>query len=62
MSLTELEEGLREGEREYSITVRKIIRLFDSVWVSMCSRAGRGDCRVGRQDYYTNSLNMFTAS
>lgn len=42
----ELEEGLGEGEVEYSITVRKLIRYFDSVWVSSRSRAGRTACRL----------------
>lgn len=45
-SLTELGEGLGEGEIEYSITVRKLILRFDSVWVSVSSQAGRPNCRL----------------
>lgn len=40
----ELEEGLGEGEIEYSITARKLIHWFDKCLGVYEQPAGRGDC------------------
>lgn len=45
----ELEEGLGEGEIEYSITARKPIHWFDKCLGVYGQPAGRGDCRFHPQ-------------
>lgn len=37
---------ISKGEREYSITMGKVIRRFDSVLVSTSSRPGRAYCKL----------------